>query len=217
MRFLMSDELLQQAIGLIKAGKDNEARGLLYHLVKTDPRNEMAWLWLSETMNEAQRRTTLEQAFKFNPDSKKIQHALERLRAKDEQAAPQPASPPNAEPRPAPSIPTSAVDRSLMQTAQLTFLPEEDEVPLPAGKKQGSPLPPTDRSELKTAQLPPLPPPQIDRSILKAARFNISPDPLTPDKLPPELQLPEEPVSPPAPKRADQTDIKTSQLVYLPD
>lgn len=53
----MADEILQQAIGLVKAGKNDEARGLLYHLVKTDPQNEMAWLWLSETMNDAQRRT----------------------------------------------------------------------------------------------------------------------------------------------------------------
>ena len=58
----MTDDTLQQAIGLVKAGKYNEARGLLYHLVKTDPHNEMAWLWLSETMNDAQRLATLEQA-----------------------------------------------------------------------------------------------------------------------------------------------------------
>ena len=89
----MADDTLQQAISLVKAGKDSEARGLLYHLVKTDPRNEIAWLWLSETMNESQRKPTLEQALKFNPESEKIQHALDRLRAKQAQAAPKPPAP----------------------------------------------------------------------------------------------------------------------------
>ena len=42
---------------------------------------------------------------------------------------------------------------------------------------------------------------QIDRSVMRAARYDISPDTLTPDKLPPELQLPEKPTSQPAPKR----------------
>jgi hypothetical protein len=200
----MADDTLQQAISLVKAGKDSEARGLLYHLVKTDPHNEMAWLWLTETMNESQRKPVLEQGLKFNPGSSKLQHALDRLRAKEAQAASKPAPPPKEEPRLASPIPTSAVDRSMMQTAQLAFLPEDE------------PATPQDNSQIRTAQLPPLPS-QIDRSVMRSARYDISPDTITPDKLPPELQLPEKPVSRPAPKRPDQTDVKTSQLAFAPD
>ena len=209
----MADDTLQQAIGLVKAGKDSEARGLLYHLVKTDPHNEMAWLWLSETMNGVQRKSALEQALKFNPESTKIQHALARLRAQQEQAAPKPPAPPAEAPRPAPPIPTPSVDRSTMQTAQLTFLPEDDDVPPPSSKKATPPAAIDDRSQIRTAQLPPLES-QIDRTLMRAARYDISPDTLTPDKLPPELQLPGKPQ---APKRSDQTDIKTSQLSLAPD
>lgn len=210
----MADDTLQQAISLVKAGKDSEARGLLYHLVKTDPRNEMAWLWLSETMNESQRKPVLEQGLKFNPGSVTLQHAVNRLRAKEEQAAPKPPLPPT---RQAPSIPTPPVDRSTMKTAQLTFLPDdESEAPAPPVKAGTRSAAPQDKSQVQTAQLPPLPS-QIDRSVMKAARYNISPDTLTPDKLPPELQLPEKPVSQPAPKRPDQTDVKTSQLAFGPD
>jgi hypothetical protein len=209
----MADDTLQQAISLVKAGKDSEARGLLYHLVKTDPRNEMAWLWLSETMNESQRRPVLEQGLKFNPGSATLQHAVNRLRAKEEQAAPKPPPPT----RQAPSIPTPPVDRSTMKTAQLAFLPEdESEAPAPPAKRVTPSVAPQDKSEIQTAQLPPLPS-QIDRSVMKAARYNISPDTLTPGKLPPELQLPERPVSQPTPKRPDQTDVKTSQLAYPSD
>ena len=212
----MADDTLQQAIGLIKAGKDSEARGLLYHLVKTDPHNEMAWLWLSETMNEQQRLTTLEQAQKFNPESEKLSHALNRLRAKQKQAAPKPSAPPAEGPRPAPPIPTPPVDRSTMQTAQLTFLPEDDEAPPPPPRKETPPPAVADRSQIQTAPLPPLPT-QIDRSVLKSARYDISPDTLSPDKLPPGLQLPAKPASPPVPNRADQNNVKTSQLANGPD
>jgi Tol biopolymer transport system component len=212
----MADDTLQQAISLVKAGKDSEARGLLYHLVKTDPRNEMAWLWLSETMNESQRKTALEQALKFNPDSQKIKHALDRLRAKEAQAAPKPAPAPKVESPPAPPpIPAPPVDRSTMKTAQLTFLPE-DEPEAPPPKKAASSAQPVDRSQIRTAQLPPMPA-QIDRSIMRAARFNISPDTLTPDKIPEGVQAPGKPALPSSLKRPDQTDIKTSQLAIAPD
>ena len=148
----MADDTLQQAISLVKAGKDSEARGLLYHLVKTDPRNEMAWLWLSETMNESQRKPVLEQGLKFNPGSVKLQHAVNRLRAKEEQAAPKPPAPPEEEPRPAPPIPTPPVDRSTMKTAQLTFLPEDDsEAPAPPAKEE---YPPQQRRTNHRSRLP---------------------------------------------------------------
>jgi Tol biopolymer transport system component len=210
----MSDEILQQAIGLIKAGKSDEARGLLYHLVKTDPNNEMAWLWLSETMNDNQKRKTIEQGLKFNPGSQKLQHALSRLPAQP--------SPPKEEPRPAPSIPTTPVDRSAIQTARLTFI--EDEPPdaypsqsAPVAKSDPSATQPLDRTLIKTAPLPPAPPDKIDRSLIHTARLEMPPDELNPDNLPPDMQLPEKPPAASAPKPADRSTVQTARLDYAPE
>jgi Tol biopolymer transport system component len=205
----MADDNLQQAISLIKTGKNDEARGLLYHLVKTDPHNEMAWLWLSETMNASQKQKTLEQAIRFNPDSQKIQHALQRLGSQQKE-----------EPRPAPPIPTSAMDRASIKTAQLAFLPDElpgESAPTatPIAKPKPPAAKPEDRTLIQTTPLPPLPS-QIDRSLIHTARLEMPPDELLPDNLPPELQLPDKPAPPPQ-KGIDRSTMKTAQLEYVPE
>ena len=205
----MVDDILQQAIGLIKAGKNDEARGLLYHLVKTDPHNEMAWLWLSETMNDAQRQKTLEQGLKFNPGSQKIEHALSRLSGQKKEEPP----------RPAPTIPTPAVDRSTMQTARLTFLEDEPAEENPPQAPKTSPVvppaQPVDRTLIQTAPLPP--PGKIDRSLIRTARLVMPPDELAPDNLPANLQLPDQPPVKPTPKPDDRSTIKTARLDYTPE
>lgn len=216
----MADDSLQQAISLVKAGKNNEARGLLYHLVKTDPRNEMAWLWLSETMNDAQKLTTLEQAQKFNPDSQKIQHALERLRTRQnsEAVSPPPEKPAaRVEPPPAPKESTPAVDRSSMQTAQLTFLPDEPPVESPAPAKPAPvPASPVDRSQIRTAPLPIPPSERIDRSLIRTARLEMPPDELLPEKLPASKQA-DKTAGPVSSTGIDRSVIRTARLEMPPD
>lgn len=44
---MSSSEVLQRAIQAARAGRRVEARDLLIELVEVDPRNEMAWMWLS--------------------------------------------------------------------------------------------------------------------------------------------------------------------------
>jgi Tol biopolymer transport system component len=216
----MADDTLQQAISLVKAGKYNEARGLLYHIVKTDPRNEMAWLWLSETMNDAQRMTTLEQGLKFNPESQRLQHALGRLRAKKNEEPPShPKGTPAAreESPPLPKGSLSTVDRSSVKTAQLTFLPDEpaDESPPPA--KSASPQSaPVDRSQIQTAPLPPSSVDKIDRSLIRTARLELPPEESPPTAKPPG----QPPVKPPEPVPSsgiDRSEIKTARLELPPE
>jgi Tfp pilus assembly protein PilF len=43
----MGDEALKQAMSLIIAGNRRSAGELLAGIVRTDPKNEMAWLYLS--------------------------------------------------------------------------------------------------------------------------------------------------------------------------
>lgn len=45
----MSDEL-QQAITLIKSGDKQNGRRLLAEILKAEPRNEQAWLWMSSVV-----------------------------------------------------------------------------------------------------------------------------------------------------------------------
>jgi peptide/nickel transport system ATP-binding protein len=78
----MSDDLLQQAIGLIKAGRKREAQPLLQGLIKADPKNVAAWLWYVETCQSVpERLKVLEVCQKFNPTHPQVQKALVAVQA----------------------------------------------------------------------------------------------------------------------------------------
>lgn len=77
----MSDELLQQAIGLIKAGRKDEARPVLQSLIQANPKNVTAWLWYVEACpTQAERLKVLETCARFNPGHPQVERALEVLR-----------------------------------------------------------------------------------------------------------------------------------------
>ena len=87
----MSDDLLQQAIGLIKARRKGEAQPLLQGLIKADPHNVAAWLWYVETCQSVpERLKVLEICQKFNPAHPQVQKALVAVKA---QASPAPEVP----------------------------------------------------------------------------------------------------------------------------
>jgi hypothetical protein len=85
----MSDKL-QQAINLIKSGDKQNGECLLAEVLRADPRNQMAWLWMSEVVtNDEQRLYCLERVLKINPDHQLAQQGLAQLqREQRTQAAP---------------------------------------------------------------------------------------------------------------------------------
>ena len=77
----MSDILqLQQAIAAIKVGDKAAGRRLLAKVIRNDPRNEAAWLWMSAvTDSDEQRRACLERVLAINPDNQNARQGLARL------------------------------------------------------------------------------------------------------------------------------------------
>ncbi|HVO69265.1 MAG TPA: tetratricopeptide repeat protein [Aggregatilineaceae bacterium] len=89
---------LSRAIELVKAGKLDEARQALLQILRENPGNETAWLWLAQTFQgDAQRIEVLEQCLKCIPGSQKARQGLEFLRSRRTEAAP---SAPQATPKP---------------------------------------------------------------------------------------------------------------------
>jgi hypothetical protein len=86
---------LQQAISQAQAGNRAATRQLLVELVKAEPHNEMAWLWLETTLEDArQKRECLEIILKLNPANTVAQSRLKELvspAAVDNQDSPEPA------------------------------------------------------------------------------------------------------------------------------
>jgi hypothetical protein len=75
----MSDPL-RQAIAAIKAGDKVGGRRLLAVMIRSDPRNEAAWLWMSAaTDSDEQRRTCLERVLAINPDNPTARRGLAGL------------------------------------------------------------------------------------------------------------------------------------------
>jgi len=75
----MASNPLQQAIVFLKAGRKEEARGLLQQIIRSDPHSEIAWLWYIDTLSTNDERIqALEWCLRFNPKS---QAALKGLQA----------------------------------------------------------------------------------------------------------------------------------------
>ena len=59
---------LQKAITAIRAGDKEAGRSLLAEIIKSDPKNEMAWLWMSGAVEyDDSRRQCLEHVLTINP------------------------------------------------------------------------------------------------------------------------------------------------------
>ncbi|MEW6648716.1 MAG: WD40 repeat domain-containing protein [Chloroflexota bacterium] len=79
----MSSQDLMKAVQLARAGEKDTARQILLRLVQQEPANEMAWIWLVDTMpSDAQRMATLKQCLKHLPDSENARKALAILQAR---------------------------------------------------------------------------------------------------------------------------------------
>jgi len=66
----MPDDNLNRAIALSHSGNKTEARELLKAILRANPQNETAWLWLADTFPDTHNRiAVLEECLKHNPDS----------------------------------------------------------------------------------------------------------------------------------------------------
>lgn len=84
--------MLGQAITLVKSGQRREARSLLLEILKTDPENEQAWLWLSGVVGKEKQIYCLEKVLSINPNNQTARKALVRLQIWDNEADTPPQS-----------------------------------------------------------------------------------------------------------------------------
>jgi WD40 repeat protein len=85
----MSSKMLYDAIALVRAGKNDEARQIIFEIIRTDPRNEMAWMWLAETLSsDVDRMKVLHACLQQNSDSKLTLMAIDRLQEKMDEEIP---------------------------------------------------------------------------------------------------------------------------------
>src|SRR5690606_22017508 len=79
----MSSKMLYEAIALIRAAKLDEARRMIFDIIRNEPTNEMAWMWLAETLSSDQDRMKVLLACQMeNPNSRITKMAIEKLQEK---------------------------------------------------------------------------------------------------------------------------------------
>jgi len=126
-------ERLTRAISLARAGQKEAAREILEALVRAEPTNEIAWLWLADTQPDDLRRVrVLREAQRHLPRSLNINKALALVNARlTSGAAPastsssQKPSPAQVEHAPQPSPPQPTAERSQPVAPRATQADEE--------------------------------------------------------------------------------------------
>lgn len=77
----MTNDLLRQAVSLIKAGDKVQGRQLLVQILKEDSKNDIAWLWLSQCVPEHERKMDcVKRALEINPNNTSAQKEFSRLK-----------------------------------------------------------------------------------------------------------------------------------------
>ncbi len=92
---------LQQAITAIKSGDKATGKQLLIEVIKADPNNETAWLWMTNVVSsDVERIRCLQNVLKINPNNEAAKKGLATIQQR--QASQQP---PKVEPPPKPTEP----------------------------------------------------------------------------------------------------------------
>lgn len=82
---------LEQAVAYIKAGEIEKAKQLLAEVLKQNPRDENAWLWMTRCVTDTeQKRYCFDKVLKINPNNENAKRGLAQLQQK--QASQQPTS-----------------------------------------------------------------------------------------------------------------------------
>lgn len=71
---------LQQAIKLIRSGDKAGGKSLLIKILKDEPADDRAWMWMAAAVETDElRRECLEEALRYNPENRSARRALDKL------------------------------------------------------------------------------------------------------------------------------------------
>jgi tetratricopeptide (TPR) repeat protein len=119
-------DLVQRGIAAIRAGQSSEGRRLLAQALQINPRNELAWLWMSSVVQTAEQRIhCLKQVLAINPQNEVALKGLRSLGVLEAPPSAQPAAPP---PSTQPAPPVQAPDGiPLIEADTLAWVQREAE------------------------------------------------------------------------------------------
>ena len=121
----MENPLLHNAIESAKLGFYDDARGLLLQIIRQEPHNALAWLWLAQTLDDPKRQADcLQQALRVEPDNPDALAGVEALRAG--MPLPEPGVGGAAEPEPEFAEPDALLNWGALYSEEVAAVPEAD-------------------------------------------------------------------------------------------
>lgn len=114
-------QTLQDAIQAIQSGDKAAGKKILGQLLRANPNNELAWLWMTECVEQdAQRIYCFEQALKINPKNVTARQGLERLKGSSTQP-PRPETSSQVPPEQSPARRLPSQPRQIPSSEQPVF------------------------------------------------------------------------------------------------
>ena len=99
----MDEQTSAKVTQLLKAGDRAQAEVLLKDILRRNPRDDQAWLWVTQVLtNDKQRLECVNRALEINPGNAQAQQYKQKLIERMNAASATPAAPPAAVPKPAP-------------------------------------------------------------------------------------------------------------------
>ncbi len=179
------DPKLEQAIQAIKSGDKSAGMVLLAQVIRSDPNNESAWIWMATAQDDPEKKKqSLERVLRINPANERVRRALAVMFPTAVQAE---SAQPTVEAEPAPSageqvsaelpaVPSeSAAEVGIAQPETAVPAPaEEKETPTVDAAQPAAPEPGTAAEETPSPAMPEMPAAEAttpDLSWLKETAF----------------------------------------------
>jgi len=148
----MSDTL-QKAIATIKSGNKTAGKQLLSDILKADPDNEQAWLWMTKVVDShSERVKCLQQALRINPNNETAQYVLKSLQEQSTATSTQPTE----TSAPSPLKPLKRIPSQNQPTRKPLKRLSTRKYIRPDNAREASPGPPSPSVAPKTNQAPPM-------------------------------------------------------------
>lgn len=88
---MATTDLLRQAVDAARAGRRTAARDLFIQVVDIEPRNEVAWMWLTGLVDDLEDKIiACENVLEINPQNEKVKAYLQKLLQQREPPQPEP-------------------------------------------------------------------------------------------------------------------------------
>ena len=145
------DPKLEQAVQAIKSGDKSAGLVLLAQVIRADPNNEFAWIWMATAQDDpVKKKQSLERVLRINPANERVRRALSTMFPPPVQTA---VVPPAIETAPVPPVEEQAAAAEQPVIMEPPAVPSEPAAEvIPPQPEAVAPAPPVEAAQVPTQE-----------------------------------------------------------------